>query len=133
MTATREFSPPISEHSTPRKSTSKRRKGWGGRIGVAVLLIIVIYPMLWIFLGSFKQQNEFLSEPFWALPQVWDVSNYVDAFVDGGIGTYMKNSVLAVFPSLALIIIFGTAAAFALEVMIWKGRSAVLILSLIHI
>ncbi|WP_404429600.1 carbohydrate ABC transporter permease [Microbacterium lacus] len=102
-------------------------------IGVAILLVIMVYPVLWMFLGSFKTQPEFLNEPFWSLPQQWNLDNYVSAFVDGGLGTYILNSVIAVFPSLALIILLGVAAGFALEVMVWKGRGAVLIAFLIGI
>jgi raffinose/stachyose/melibiose transport system permease protein len=38
--------------------------------------------------------------------------------------------VLAVFPSLFLTLLVGTAAAFALEVMVWKGRAPILLLFL---
>ncbi|MFC8597297.1 carbohydrate ABC transporter permease [Isoptericola sp. NPDC057191] len=99
-------------------------------IGVTLLLIVVVYPLVWLLLGSFKTQNEFLSAPFWSLPQQWSLDNYVEAFVGGGLGGYIVNSVLAVFPSLALIVLLGTAAGFALEVMVWKGRGPVLLLFL---
>jgi raffinose/stachyose/melibiose transport system permease protein len=102
-------------------------------IGVALLMVIMIYPVIWMFLGSFKTQPEFLNEPFWSLPQQWNLDNYVSAFVEGGLGTYIRNSVIAVFPSLALIILLGVAAGFALEVMVWKGRGTVLIAFLIGI
>jgi raffinose/stachyose/melibiose transport system permease protein len=102
-------------------------------IGVTILLVIMIYPVLWMFLGSFKTQPEFLNEPFWSLPQQWNLDNYVSAFVDGGLGIYIRNSIIAVFPSLALIILLGVAAGFALEVMVWKGRGTVLIAFLIGI
>ena len=97
---------------------------------VAVLLIIEIYPMLWLLIGSFKTQDEFLNEPFWTLPRSLDPQNYVDAFTTGGLGHYILNSVIAVFPALFLIVILGTAAGFALEVMVWKGRGTVLLLFL---
>jgi raffinose/stachyose/melibiose transport system permease protein len=100
------------------------------RIGVLVLLIIEIYPLIWLILGSFKTQSEFLNEPFWALPASLNLDNYIEAFVNGGLGGYILNSVLAVFPALAIIILFGVAAGFALEVMIWKGRARVLLLFL---
>lgn len=97
---------------------------------IAILLFIEIYPMVWMFLGSFKTQSEFLNEPFWALPQSWSFDNYIEVFTQGELGKYIMNSVMAVFPSLALILIFGTAAGFALEVMVWKGRGTVLLLFL---
>ncbi|MBC6495276.1 ABC transporter permease [Microbacterium sp. 4-7] len=100
------------------------------RLLIAVLLIVEVYPILWMLLGSFKTQNEFLNEPFWALPQSWDIVNYIEVFTTGEFGKYILNSVVAVFPSLAIILIFGTAAGFALEVMVWKGRGTVLLLFL---
>lgn len=100
------------------------------RLLIAVLLIVEIYPMVWMFLGSFKTQSEFLNEPFWTLPQSWSITNYIEVFTTGGFGQYVINSVLAVFPALAIILLFGTAAGFALEVMVWKGRGTVLLLFL---
>lgn len=97
---------------------------------IAALLVIEIYPMVWMFLGSFKTQSEFLNEPFWALPQSWGMDNYVEVFTTGEFGKYILNSVIVVFPSLAIILLLGVAAGFALEVMVWKGRGTVLLLFL---
>ncbi|WP_159604224.1 carbohydrate ABC transporter permease [Agromyces humi] len=99
------------------------------RILLAILLVIMIYPMVWMFLGSFKTQGEFLNEPFWSLPQSWSFENYVSVF-ENGFGQYILNSIIVVFPSLAIVLIVGVAAGFALEVMVWKGRGTVLLLFL---
>ena len=97
-------------------------------IVVAILLVIVVYPLVWLLLGSLKTQSEFLNNPTWALPEDWtNFSNYVTAWVDGNLGQYFLNSILAVVPSLAITIFVGVAAGFALEVMIWKGRGNVLL------
>jgi raffinose/stachyose/melibiose transport system permease protein len=99
-------------------------------LGIGLLLVVEIYPIVWMVLGSFKAQDEFLSEPFWSLPRSWGFDNYVSAFVEGGLGRYILNSVLAVFPSLVLIILLGVAAGFVLEVMVWRGRGPVLLIFL---
>jgi raffinose/stachyose/melibiose transport system permease protein len=122
-------------HETPPRrrslrNTVSRIPGW---LLITLLLIIVIYPMVWMFLGSFKTQDEFLNAPFWALPENWSLDNYVEIFTTGDFGTYVRNSILVVFPSLALILLLGVAAGFALEVMIWKGKATVLLLFLIGI
>lgn len=113
------------------KSRGKSARYYLGRLPiwvlVTILLVIEIYPLLWLLLGSFKTQADFVSAPFWALPSQWEFSNYVAAFTTGNMGTYILNSVLTVFPSLAIIIVFGTAAGFALEVMVFKGRGALLL------
>ena|SRR4051812_44339347 len=103
------------------------------RILLAVLLVLVVYPLVWLVLGSFKTQDEFLNDPTWALPHHWSFTNYSDAWTTGQLGTYVKNSVFAVFPALAFIVVFGTAAGFALEVMVWRGRNAILLTFLIGI
>lgn len=99
-------------------------------VGVTVLLIVVGYPLLWLLLGSFKTQAEFLESAPWSLPQQWNFENYVIAWETAGLGRSLLNSAVAVLPSLFLMLLFGTAAAFALEVLVWKGRAQVLIIFL---
>src|SRR6478736_805121 len=97
--------------------------------GVTVLLVVMVYPLLWLLLGSFKTQDEFLNNPTWALPESFtNFSNYEEAW--SSIALYLRNSVLAVFPALALVVVLGTAAGYALEVMVFKGRGGVLLLFL---
>ncbi|AEE47098.1 carbohydrate ABC transporter permease [Cellulomonas fimi] len=96
-----------------------------------VVLAVVVVPLIWLFLGSLKTQAEFLDNPAFALPENWlNFENYSRAITEGNLGQYARNSVLAVFPSLFLTLLFGVAAGFALEVMVWKGRSTVLLLFL---
>jgi raffinose/stachyose/melibiose transport system permease protein len=100
------------------------------RLGVGVLLFVVVYPLVWLVLNSFKTQQEFLSEPSFALPRSWHIDNYVTAIVDANVGRYMLNSLIVTLPALALVILLGVAAGFALEVLVWKGRRTVLLLFL---
>ncbi|MGA1836892.1 carbohydrate ABC transporter permease [Herbiconiux sp. 11R-BC] len=124
--------------TNPAASTSARRppqRRRGSRIlknlpkiiVVTILLITVVYPLFWLLMGSFKTQDEFLNSPTWALPQTWSFDNYVEAWTTGNLGTYVRNSILATAPALFFTIVFGVAAGFALEVMVWKGRGAVLL------
>ena len=96
---------------------------------IGLLLVVVLYPLLWMLLSSFKTNAEFSLEPFWSLPSALHWQNYVDAWTSG-MGTYFLNSVLAVFPSLALILLISVAAGFALEVMLWRGRNTILLIFL---
>lgn len=99
-------------------------------IAVAALLVVVGYPLVWLFLGSFKSQREFLEEPTWALPQQWSFENYATAWETAGLGSALLNSTVTVVPALFCMLLFGTAAAFALEVLVWKGRGTVLMIFL---
>ncbi len=99
-------------------------------LAIAVLLIVVIYPLIWLFLSSLKTDTEFTLRPLYALPQGLDWQNYVDALTTGNLGTYFLNSVLTVFPSLFMILLLSVCAGFGLQVMIWRGRNLVLLVFL---
>src|SRR2546425_13048627 len=100
---------------------------------VALLLVLEVAPLLWLLLSSFKTQSEFVGDPAWSLPKSWDFTNYTEAWTTGHVALYIRNSLLATAPSLALIILLGVAAGFALEVMVWRGRHKVLLVFLVGI
>lgn len=94
---------------------------------VALLMVVVLYPQVWMLLGSFKTQSEFLSDPALSLPKTWQFDNYVAALTNGDVARNYLNSIIVTIPSVLLIVFIGVAAGYALEVMIWKGRNAVLL------
>lgn len=102
----------------------------GGTLVIGVLLVVEIYPLFWLLASSFKTQDEFINQPAWALPAGLEWQNYYDALVTANIGRNVLNSIMATVPSLALIIILGTAAGFALEVLVFRGRGGILLLFL---
>lgn len=122
----------------PHRPPAPRRKGRPARrlvrnTLVALLLVIEVAPLLWLLLSSFKTQSEFVNDPAWSLPKNWGFHNYTEAWTTGHVALYIRNSLLATAPSLALIILLGVAAGFALEVMVWRGRHKVLLAFLVGI
>ena len=95
---------------------------------VVLLLFVVVYPLIWIVLQSFKTEGEFTLSSVWALPHGLYFHNWTEAWTTGNIQTYVKNSALVTFPSLFFIIVLSLSAAFGLEVMKWRGRNGVLFL-----
>ncbi|MGW0331731.1 carbohydrate ABC transporter permease [Streptomyces sp. NPDC003011] len=109
----------------------RRRPGRAGvRIVVALLLVVEVYPLVWMFLTSLKSNDDYLNNSTWSLPTTWEWGNYSEAWTTGNLGLYVQNSALAVLPALALILLLGTAAGFALQIMVWKGRSLTLLVFL---
>ncbi|SEE69805.1 carbohydrate ABC transporter permease [Ruania alba] len=94
---------------------------------VTVLLVVMLYPQFWMIMGSFKTQTEFFANPTWALPEQFNLDNYIDAFTRGNVGINYRNSILVTLPSVALIVLAGLAAGYALEIMIFKGRRTILL------
>ena len=64
----------------------------------AVLIIwsiLVIVPMVWVLLQSFKGKTEVLTSPF-GLPETWHFSNYYTVWVGEGMGRSFLNTIFVV-------------------------------------
>jgi raffinose/stachyose/melibiose transport system permease protein len=121
------------QRQEPHRSRSRTRRRLAKlpvALLITLLLVVELYPLLWLILGSFKTQQEFLNDPVWSLPGSLNFDNYIEAWTTGNIAVFVANSLMATLPSLALIIVLGVAAGFALEVMVWKGRNGVLLIFL---
>ncbi|MGF3056416.1 carbohydrate ABC transporter permease [Microbacterium sp. YY-01] len=123
------LSAPAPERGIRFSSRSRRvfRRTWVA-LAITLLLVIEIYPMFWLFMSSFKTTAEFTQGESWALPQQWTFDNYTRAWTEGQIGANLLNSVIVTVPSLIMVLLLGVGAAFALEVMVWKGRSLALLM-----
>jgi raffinose/stachyose/melibiose transport system permease protein len=93
---------------------------------VALLLVVEIYPLLWMLLSSFKTSDEFSTGTFWSLPASLNWQNYSLAW-NSGMNVYFLNSLLTVFPSLFLVLVISLAASFGLQVMKWRGSNLILL------
>lgn len=129
----------LPRHAAPasvgRRRPRRRQHTWRVFTGllVALLLLVELAPLAWLILSSFKTQGEFVNDPAWSLPDRWDFHNYADAWSTGQVATYIRNSLTVTLPALALIVVLGVAAGFALEVMVWRGRHQVLLVFLLGI
>lgn len=81
--------------------------------------IMCLYPLLWLFLASFKTNDELYTNT-WGLPEVWNIGNYVTAVVDGKILQYFGNSVIIAVSAVLVTVILSTMAAYAISRMHWK-------------
>jgi raffinose/stachyose/melibiose transport system permease protein len=100
------------------------------RVLLVALLVVEVYPLVWLFLGSVKSQGDHLNRATWTLPSHWIWGNYKTAWTTGRLSTFVRNSLIATVPSLAMVILFGVAAGFALQVMRWRFRGGVMLLFL---
>ena len=80
---------------------------------LVIWCLLVIIPLLWVILSSFKTSSEIFASPF-ALPQNWNFTNYRNAWTTAGIGNFFFNSVIVVFGALFLTMLFGAMSAYVL-------------------
>lgn len=76
------------------------------------LVIVVVYPLLWMILNGFKENSELFGNPF-ALPIAWKWENYVTAW-NRGVSNYLMMSVLVTVTSTIATVFISAWAAYGL-------------------
>lgn len=112
-----------------RQDGSDRRVMGTAHIVLALWAAIVILPMLWTLMSSFKTNTEIFASPF-ALPSSPAVENYVSAWVEHGIGTYFLNTVLVVGAALFFVMLLGAMCSYVLARYEFPGRMGIYYLML---
>jgi len=84
------------------------------RIVTSLCAITVIFPLIFIVLVSFKDNQEFYSN-IWGLPDIWRWSNYSYAWTTGDIGKYAGNSVIVTLVAVFGSVILSASAGYALS------------------
>lgn len=80
-----------------------------------------IFPLAWVFLNSFKQSDEIISNTF-SLPSDPTLENYINAFETVNIGKSYINSFIISGSVVILVLALGGLAAFAMARMNFKLR-----------
>lgn len=90
-------------------------------LALIMFAIMIIIPVGWVFMASLKTNPEFYGRSPWTLPDGFYLQNFVDAFREANMGTYMLNSVIVTVLSLILLLIIALPAAYVLSRYRFKG------------
>ncbi|WP_324668886.1 carbohydrate ABC transporter permease [Geochorda subterranea] len=93
---------------------------------VVGVLAIQVYPILWVFLTSLRPQAEFAEGNPFSLPTSLTLENYTRALEKGNLRLYIKNSLVVTSLSCAAIVVLSLMASYAIEVLRFRFRNAVL-------
>lgn len=81
--------------------------------------IMCLYPLFWLFLTSFKTNQEIYYNT-WGLPESWSLVNYINAIEKGHILRYFVNSIIIAVSSVIVTAILATMASYGITRMRWK-------------
>jgi len=103
--------------------------------GVVITLIVVVqvYPLAWLFISSVRTPQDFAAGDPFALPASITFDNYERALSVGNLGLNMLNSLVVTLGSSVLIVVLGMMAAYALQVLGFRGSNIVRVIFLIGI
>lgn len=83
---------------------------------------VSLYPLIWMILYSFKNNDEiFVGNPF-GLPTTWRIDNYIKAWSNYDVPQYFVNSLLVAIATVVLTLGLSIMFAYATSRMRWKGK-----------
>jgi raffinose/stachyose/melibiose transport system permease protein len=95
-------------------------------IVLGAVAIVQIYPLVWMILISFKDNNEIFSGNIMGLPKRFLWQNYVVAIRDAKVGVFFLNSVKVSALTLFFTICLSLCVAYAISRLEWKNSKTVL-------
>jgi N-acetylglucosamine transport system permease protein len=98
---------------TTKPTAGDRIVGGISHTVLVIWAIVIILPLIWTVLSSFKNNSEIFASPF-SLPSKWNFDNYVSAWTTSGIGSFFFNTLVVVFGALILTMLFGSMTAYVL-------------------
>lgn len=81
--------------------------------------VMCLYPLFWLFLTSFKTNQEIYVNT-WGFPEKWNLVNYINAIEKGHILQYFRNSVIIAVAAVAVTAVLATMASYGITRMNWK-------------
>ncbi len=113
-----------------KKSLSQilRNKSRFDIISNAVIIIYClfsIFPIYWLFTGSFKYSTDIVKLPPDWIPSRWTLRNFENVFTNHPAGQWILNSVIITVLTTAGIILVSSAAGYALSKMKFAGRNVI--------
>src|SRR5690625_3157460 len=98
----------------------------GIRIPLVLWTIAVLYPIIWMFLGSFKSNAEIYRNP-WGFPESFSMQNFVDAWSNFSINTSVFNSLIVTFVGAILTLALAIPTAYAIQRIKFRGSNILFI------
>jgi raffinose/stachyose/melibiose transport system permease protein len=100
---------------------------------VVAIVIVQVYPLIWLFITSLRPAPDFASGNPFGLPSSLTLDNYVRAFEMADLLRFILNSFVVTLASSVLIVLLGMMGAYALQVLGFRGSRVVFALFLVGI
>ncbi|MBQ7656702.1 MAG: carbohydrate ABC transporter permease, partial [Clostridia bacterium] len=105
--------------------TGKKVKTIVFHVLVSIGGLIMVYPLLWMVLSSFKPTDQVLPTSSQLIPATWTLDNYVNGwkgFMGYTFGTFFLNSFIIAFTATFGTLISSAFVAYTLQRLEFKGK-----------
>ena len=118
---------PMSRDMTPVRAGWNYKKGLGlllAYVALMLAVVLILFPMFWMFSSSFKGQTELFARDQTFLPQVWTLENYRNVWFNTDFPLYFWNSFYIAVITMLLTVVISIYASYAIARLQFRGRNA---------
>lgn len=105
--------PPWPTNARAPQEKRRHRPAIGGYVMMVVAVAVMILPLVWMLLASFKERDEIYTVPIQWIPESFDLSNYAAALAAVPFGNFFINSLITTLVGATLKIVLGLTTAYA--------------------
>ena len=104
---------PLDRHRKVKESPSEVTARWVIRVLLFLWALLIVFPLLWALMTSFKSQKDFMAGAFlWPSEFLW--SNYAQAWVEANFGQYFLNSVILSAGTVTLTVLMTLGSSYVI-------------------
>jgi multiple sugar transport system permease protein len=97
---------------------------------VAVAAIVMLTPMLWVMILSFKDNTALMADTSSALTPPWTLSNYRSIVGEGQVFTWLANSLIVSLTMTAGVLVLSSLAGYGFARLEFPGRKLLFVIVL---
>lgn len=97
---------------------------------LVLMSLVVLIPLTWTFISSFKTPAELAARPPKLFPESWNFDNYTNALAQFDFGTYIGNSVFVTLTATILTVVINVMCAYGLAKYNFRGRNVLFLVVL---
>ena len=95
------------------------------------IAVVVLFPLSWVLLGSFKHPSEIFAYPTTFFPRDFTLANYADVIRRTALPSYLLNSAIVTLASLVLTLAFASVAAYGFSRWDFPFKNTLLVVLLV--
>ena len=95
------------------------------RVLIVCVLILQVYPFLWLLQTSLRDRQDFAASNPFSIPTELTLENFARAFEQGTLLRNILNSLIITGGACALLVVCGMAGAYAIQVLGFRGSNLV--------
>lgn len=100
-------------------------------IMLGLLIVIVLFPLVWLFAGAFKVEKQILSYPPTIIGTKHTLKSFARIFQSIPMEVYLKNTIIFSVSSTSLALLFDSLAGYAFARLKFRGKDFLFIATLL--